>query len=111
MDAFERGRRWTDALVAADGSLPKGRMFAGHCRLADGQFAYFGRCKSGYMTQLPDVSREYASSDLWRAGIENQLVRPHLCRSLTVMVNRDYPFDVAVDDDERVLKVTAIEEE
>jgi len=111
MKAFERGTRWTDALVAADATLPKGRMFFGKCRLADGQFAYFGRWKSGYMTQLPDVSKEYRSSELWRAGIEDQLVRPRLCRSLVVSVNRDHDFDVAVDDNDHVVKVTEIDEQ
>ena len=111
MKAFHQGRRWTDALVEADASLPRGRMFFGKCRLADGQFAYFGRWKSGYMTQLPDVSREYRSSEHWRAGIEEQLVRPHLCRSLFISVNRDFDFDVAVDDNERVMKVKEIDEE
>lgn len=111
MKAFERGKRWTEALTAADASVPKGRMFFGKCRLDDGQFAYFGRWKSGYMTQLPDVSREYASSEQWRAGIEEQLVRPRLCRSLVISVNRDFDFDVTVDDDEQVVKVTEIEED
>lgn len=110
MEAFQNGVYWTDALVAADASLPKGRMFSGHCALADSQFAYFGRWKSGYMTQLPDVSNEYPSSDLWRAGIEEQLVRPRLCRSLVIRVNRDFAFDVALNNEDRVLKVKEIDE-
>lgn len=87
-------------------------MFGGHCRLADGQFAYFGRWgMSGYMTQLPDGSREYRSGEHWRAGIEEQLVRAHLCRSLKVTVNRDYEFDVEVDADDRIGKVTEVQED
>lgn len=103
--AFQQGSYWTDALVAADAALPAGRMFFGKCRLADGQFAYFGRWRSGYMTQLPEESKEYASSALWRLGIEARLVQPRLCRSLVISVNRDFDFDVAVDDHDRVINV------
>jgi hypothetical protein len=111
MEPFHRGAHWTDALLAADSTLPAGRQFSGHCRLADGQLAYFGRWKSGYMTQLPDVSREFRTRDLWRAGLEEQLVQPHRCRSLVISVNRDYDFDVALDDRDAVVKVKQIEDQ
>jgi hypothetical protein len=106
--AIEVGVSWPDAVVAAERSLPVGRMFVGHCRLADGQYAYFGRWRSGFMTQLPEESRTFPSRDLWRLGIWQQLAEPRLCRSLRVSVNRDYDFDVAVDEDGRVTKVTEI---
>ena len=105
MEAFDRGVPWPDALVAAEAALPAGRQFSGHCRLADGQFAYFGRWKSGFMTQLPEVSKEFRTRDLWRAGLQDQLVQPRLCRSLVITVNRDFEFDVALDDRDVVVKV------
>lgn len=110
MRAFEVGVSWPDAVVAAESTLPAGRMFSGHCRLADGRFAYFGRWKSGFMTQLPEESRTFPTRDLWRLGIGQQLAAPRLCRSLMVSVNRDYDFDVAVDDAGRVTKATEIED-
>jgi hypothetical protein len=110
MEAFHRGVPWPDAVVAADATLPAGRQFSGHCRLADGQFAYFGRWKSGFMTQLPEVSKEFQTRDLWRAGLQEQLVQPRLCRSLVISVNRDFEFDVALDARDGVVKVKEREE-
>jgi hypothetical protein len=106
MKAFYRGVPWPDALVAADATLPAGRQLSGHCRLADGQLAYFGRWKSGYLTQLPEVSKEFRTRDLWRAGLQEQLVLPRLCRSLAITVNRNFDFDVALDGRDLVVKVT-----
>jgi hypothetical protein len=111
MEQFHRGAHWTSALAAADATLPQGRQLSGRCRLADGQFAYFGRWRtSGYMTQLPAASREFRSRESWREGLEEQLVRPRLCRALVVTVNRDFEFDVSVDDGDDVLKVEEMED-
>ena len=72
---------------------------------ADGRFAYFGRWKSGYLTQLPEGAKEFRTRELWRAGLQEQLVQPRLCRSLVISVNRDFDFDVALDDRDLVVKV------
>ena len=71
MEEFHRGVPWPDAVVAADATLPVGRQYSGHCRLADGQLAYFGRWKSGYMTQLPEVSKEFLTRDLCARACRN----------------------------------------
>ena len=62
------------------------------------------------MTQLPEVSKEFRTRDLWRAGLQEQLVQPRLCRSLVISVNRDYDFDVALDGRDLVVKVTKRED-
>ena len=105
MEEFYRGVPWPDAVVAADAKLPANRQFSGHCKLADGRYAYFGRWKSGYMIQLPEVSTEFQTRDQWRSGLREQLVVPRLCRSLAVTLNRDFEFELSLDDRDVIVKV------
>jgi hypothetical protein len=114
--AITIGADWTQALLAADRKLSRGRRLSATCHLARGGAVYLFRMGSGYMIHscpypdracyLPAGISTYRTALEWEVGLRDQLLKPGLCQSLVVSVERDHEFTVALDSLGRVTRVS-----
>ena len=105
--AIAIGEDWPSALLAADGRLPRGKQLSASCNLANGHLVFVGRLGSKYTIHgcaYPDRDCDlksgitfYANVSEWEMGLRELLLKPQLCQSLILSINRDY--DVSLDLD------------
>jgi hypothetical protein len=96
--AITIGADWPSALAAADRRLPAGNPMFAECRLARGEGSMVtGRLGSKYSIHLEKEVATYATSAEWETALRERVLKPQLCRSMVLSVNRDYEMEFELD--------------